>query len=59
MIKMIDKGIESQNILGPVWKMHGLEISNVQSNAYVTVALYKVTGPLLLTWFNFNPSMDK
>ena len=32
---------------------------DVQSGAYIKQAIPWLLWPLLLTWFNFNPSMDK
>ena len=33
--------------------------SELTKNTYNSSCLVSYLGPLLLTWFNFNPSMDK
>ena len=40
---------------GNTWRQHGLLVIIEDPAAMVQ----KHLGPLLLTWFNFNPSMDK
>ena len=33
--------------------------SQINEQSFINLHLTEEQGPLLLTWFNFNPSMDK
>ena len=41
----------------PILRWNTVEVEVI--NHYIPKSLFIHLGPLLLTWFNFNPSMDK
>ena len=41
-----------------IWSEDGIMVTGMNQTRHIPLT-NKQQGPLLLTWFNFNPSMDK